>query len=206
MVNNKGLVEYARSKIGTNYVYGMKMSVMTLEKYYSLKKDYGSAVWDSDIKKVGTVCCDCSGLISAYTGKVRSSGNYKNSAFQTHLISTISSAPLGVLVWMSGHIGIYSGMKNGVPYYIAEDGSAYGCREVPLSYNKFTHWFECVDIEYVEEDIEMVDKTNILYNNNIVEVDRIFKDNTNYVKLRDLEKFGLKVGYDSDKNLPIVTN
>ena len=43
------LVKFFQSKIGTNYVYGMRGSVMTKEKYYELKKQYGSMVWDSDI-------------------------------------------------------------------------------------------------------------------------------------------------------------
>lgn len=63
-LTNKGLVQFIKSKIGTPYVYGMKGAVMTAEKYNMLKKTYGSAVWDSDKKKIGKVCCDCSGLIS----------------------------------------------------------------------------------------------------------------------------------------------
>ena len=39
------LVKFFQSKIGTNYVYGMRGSVMTKEKYYELKKQYGSMVW-----------------------------------------------------------------------------------------------------------------------------------------------------------------
>ena len=58
------LVAFARSKIGTPYVYGMKGTVMTLANYNYLKNQYGKMVWDSDVKKVGQVCVDCSGLIS----------------------------------------------------------------------------------------------------------------------------------------------
>lgn len=49
-----------------------------------------------------------------------------------------------------------------------------------------------------------VDTTKVLFNGIEVEVERVFKDDTNYIKLRDLEKFGLKIGYDADKKLPIV--
>jgi len=203
---NIGLVEYARSKIGTPYVYGMKMESLTLEKYYYLKKLYGSMVWDSDIKKVGKVCCDCSGLISAYTGFIRNSIGYKNAATTVNSISTIAKAPLGALVWFHGHIGVYSGTKNGVPYYIAEDGSAYGCREVPLSYNKWTHWFECADIKYIVEDAEMVDTTKIKIDGKIYTANRIFKENRNYIELQSLMQAGFKVDYDGSAKIPVLTS
>lgn len=152
---NVGLLEYARSKISTPYIYGAKMEVLTEDKFKYLQKVYGkSLVWDSDAGKIGKVCCDCSGLISSYTGILRSSAGYKTSAKLIHPISTISEAPIGSLVWLNGHIGIYSGILHDIPYYVAEDGSAYGCREVPLSCNKFTNWFLCNDIEYLEDEQE----------------------------------------------------
>lgn len=54
---------------------------------------------------------------------------------------------------------------------------------------------------------EVVTKTNVLLNGAVVEVERILKDGTNYIRLRDFdEKLGLcKVGYDSKKNMPIIT-
>ena len=203
---NIGLVDYCRSKIGTPYVYGAKMELLTLEKYNYLKKLYGSMVWDSDINKVGKVCCDCSGLISAYTGKIRNSTGYKNAAKAVNPISTIAIAPPGVLVWFQGHIGIYSGTKNSVPYYIAEDGSAYGCREVPLSYNKWTHWLECTDIEYIGEDLDVVDTTKIKIDGKTYTVNRIFKENRNYVELQSFTQAGFKIDYDSTAKIPVITS
>ena len=147
-MNNIELIKFAESKLGVPYVYGMKGEVMTLAKYNSLKKTYGSLVWDSDKKKVNWVCVDCSGLISWATGKLRGSSQYKQMAKKVHPISTIDSAPLGVAVWRQGHIGIYTG--NGE--YIAADGSAHGVRRNKLAKTNFTHWFEICDIEYVEED------------------------------------------------------
>lgn len=149
---NIELVKYARSKIGVPYVYGMKMQVMTKSMYDTLKSMYGSMVWNSDVNKVGKVCCDCSGLISSFTGIVRNSANYYSTAIKREPISTIDKAPIGALVWMQGHIGVYSGKKaDGKHYYIAEDGSAYGCREVTLNNNKWTHWLICPDIKYIDE-------------------------------------------------------
>ncbi|MCL2352610.1 MAG: hypothetical protein FWC55_08785 [Firmicutes bacterium] len=145
-----GLVEYAKSKLGTAYVYGCKMEVLTRAKYDWLKKTYGSLVWDSDAAKIGKVCCDCSGLISAYTGVMRSSAQYRQAAAAVYPISAAADAPAGALVWKSGHIGVYAGLENGVPMYIAEDGSAYGCRKAKLP-SSFTDWFLCADIGYPAE-------------------------------------------------------
>lgn len=158
-MTNYELVEFAKSKIGTPYVYGMKGSVMTLAKYNQLKQMYGDLVWNSDRNKVGKVCCDCSGLISWATGIMRGSSQYKNVATKIYPISTIKTAPIGALVWKQGHIGIYIGLENGVPYYIAEDGSAYGCRKNKISNSSFTHWFLCTDVIYIsKEEINKEDK------------------------------------------------
>lgn len=188
-LTNKGLIQFIKSKIGTPYVYGMKGAVMTTEKYNMLKKAYGSAVWDSDKKKIGKVCCDCSGLISWYTGIQRGSSQYKAMAKQVHPISTIKSAPIGAAVWQQGHIGVYIG--NGE--YIAEDGSAYGCRKNQLSKARFTHWFLISDIKYIEEDDEMVETSKIKINGQYYTISRILKDGNNYIKIRDLEKAGFKI-------------
>jgi len=146
----QGLVDYVKSKLGLPYVYGTKMEPLTKEKYDWLKKTYGSNVWDSDAQKIGKVCCDCSGLISAYTGIQRSSQNFRDTAKQRNPISTVATAPVGALVWKQGHIGVYIGMENGVPMYIAEDGSAYGCRKAKLP-GVFTHWFLTPDIDYTAQ-------------------------------------------------------
>lgn len=148
------LVTFARSKINTPYVYGMKGEVMSKAKYDWLKKTYGDLVWDSDSKKIGKVCVDCSGLISWASGVMLGSTQWMNKANVKKPISTISEAPVGALVWMQGHIGIYVGKKNNIPYQIAADGSAYGVREVPLSYNKFTHWLLVESVFTYQNDEE----------------------------------------------------
>ena len=66
-------------------------------------------------------------------------------------------------------------------------------------------------VKYIEntekEDDEMVDKTKVLVNGYPVEVERILKDGTNYIRLRDIdEKLGLcKVGYDEKQKLPTIS-
>jgi len=69
---------------------------------------------------------DYSGLISWGTGVVLGSALLFDSAIKKALISTIKQAPVSTLVWMKEHVGIYTGEKNGVPYYIAADGSLMG--------------------------------------------------------------------------------
>ena len=211
-LTNIGLVEFARGKIGTPYVYGCKQIrgkevPLSLSQYKLLKATYGvGCVWESDISKVGKICCDCSGLISWYTGKMYGSWQYKEKAAEVHTIDTIKNAPVGVAVWMKGHIGIYSGIKDGEPYYIAEDGSAYGCREVPLSKNKFTHWFKISDICYEEdkeeEVSEVVEKTKINVNGKEYEVSRILKDGKNFICLADMKQAGFDVGYNEKTKVP----
>lgn len=178
------LVAFAKSKLGVPYVYGMKGEVMTLAKYNQLKSMYGALVWDSDKNKVGKVCCDCSGLISWATGIIRNSQGYHDTALEVQPISTISEAPIGAAVWQKGHIGIYIG--NGE--YIAEDGSAYGCRKNKLSKAGFTHWLRLKDIDYtVKEEVdEVVEQAKLIVNGKEYTVERILKDGTNYIKIRDI--------------------
>lgn len=59
----------------------------------------------------------------------------------------------------------------------------------------------------IKGDDEVVDTTKIIINGKVVEVERILKNNTNYIKLRDFDdKLNLcKVGYDSAKQLPVIT-
>ena len=198
------LVAFARSKIGTPYVYGMKGAVMTLANYNYLKGQYGKMVWDSDVKKVGQVCVDCSGMISWACGVVLGSAQWFERANVKRPISSIKDAPLGALVWQKGHIGVYSGMRNGVPYYIAADGSAYGVREVPVSRNRFTHWLLVEDVfSYEMEAEEVVEKDTIIINGKEYEVNMIRKDGVTYIKTRDLAQAeGIEVG--SKGRTPVI--
>ena len=192
MLTNIGLVAFVKSKLGTPYVYGMKGAVLTAEKYLELKKLYKDLVWDSDKNKIGKICCDCSGLISWYTGQERSSTQYKLKAKEIHSISCINTAPIGVAVWQQGHIGIYIGDGK----YIAADGSAYGVRINEIKNSKFTHWFKICDIEYI--DSPLVEQSKIKINGKYYTVSRILVNGTNYIKIRDLEQAGIKISNEND--------
>lgn len=170
---------------------------MTQSDYDRLKKAYGDYVWDSDRNKIGQVCVDCSGLISWATGIIRNSDGYHDTAVEVHPISTISKAPVGAAVWQDKHIGIYTG--NGT--YIAADGSAYGVRRNSLSKAAFTHWLILKDITYLEEqeDDEVVEKSKIIVEGQEVAVNRILKEDTNYIKAMDFsDAMGLEIGHQGN--------
>lgn len=205
-MTGKELVAFCRSKIGTPYVYGMKGKVMTEANFQYLYNTYGSRyVPYSDHAKVGKVCVDCSGLISWACGVVLGSGQWMNRANVKQPIASLKQAPIGALVWMDGHIGVYSGMKNGVHHYIAADGSKYGVREVPISQNRFTHWLLVESVfDYEMEEEEMVEKDTIIVDGKKHEVNMIRKDGVTYVKTRDIaDLVGYQVG--SQGKVPVLT-
>ena len=203
-MTGKELVAFCRSKIGTPYVYGMKGKIMTEQNYKFLKNTYGKMVWLSDRDKIGKVCVDCSGLISWACGVTLGSGQWKARATKINPISTIEKAPIGALVWMQGHIGVYTGMKNGYPYYIAADGSAYGVREVPLRCNKFTHWLLVEDVfKYEMGDDEVVEKDKVEVFGKVVTMKLIRKDGRVYPDIREFcEAVGLEI--DNKGRMPVV--
>ncbi len=199
-LTNVGLVEHAKATLGTNYVFGMKNTIMTQANYTYLFNQYGSEyVWVSDADKIGTICVDCSGLISSYTGKTKNSTSYKNES-TAYTIDTIDKAPIGSAVWRSGHIGIYIGDGE----IIEARGSAFGTVQTKVSERDFTHWFKLVDIEY-EEEYEVED-TTILIDGKEYELEAVMIENYTFVKFRDLEKVsGFSVGWDNDLKLASLT-
>lgn len=203
-MTGKELVAFCRSKIGTPYVYGMKGKVMTEQNYKFLKNTYGKMVWLSDRDKIGKVCVDCSGLISWACGVTLGSGQWKARATKINPISTIEKAPIGALVWMQGHTGVYTGMKDGHPYYVAADGSAYGVREVPLRCNKFTHWLLVEDVfQYEMRDDEVVEKDKVEVFGKVVTMKLIRKDGRVYPDIREFcEAVGLEI--DNKGRMPVV--
>ena len=205
-MTGKELVAFCRSKLGTAYVYGMKGKVLTEANYQYLHRLYGPRyVPYTDHKKVGQVCVDCSGLISWACNRSLNSAGWKSAASEIHPIGSLGDAPIGALVWMPGHIGVYTGKKNGVCHYIAADGSAYGVREVPISQNKFSHWLLVRDVfDYEEDDDEMVEKETIIVDGKKHQVDMIRKDGMTYIKSRNIaDLVGYKIG--NQGKIPVFT-
>ena len=144
----KGLLEHCKNARNWKYVYGAKGTVLTRAQIQRLKNMYGSLVWNSDLNKAGSICCDCSGLISSYTGIVRSSSNYKSTATSIATIAQLKSnwkAYVGWGIWMNGHIGVVSDTEG---YYYAMDGSARNWVHYPISKNNWQYVIKLKDIDY----------------------------------------------------------
>ncbi len=189
-LTNIGLVAFVKTKLGTPYVYGAKGKVLTQANFNYLQNTYRQYVPNSDESKVGKICVDCSGLISWYTGKIKSSAAFAAES-KRQPINTISLAPIGAAVWRQGHIGVYIG--NGE--IIEARGSQFGTVRTKVGQRDFTHWFLLKDIEYVEEDVEMVEKGKIIVDGEEQVVEMIRKDGITYIKTRDIANvLGLKVG------------
>lgn len=149
----EGLLEHCRQALKNNvqYVYGAKMEVLTYNQIKALQNTYGkSYVWDSDLNKAGKICCDCSGLISSYTGIVRSSSGYASTAVDTATISQLKGnwkKYVGWGIWLNGHIGVVSDTEG---YYYAMDGSSRNMVHYPISKNNWTKVIKLKDISYGE--------------------------------------------------------
>jgi cell wall-associated NlpC family hydrolase len=156
-LTGKGLVDFATSKLGVPYVYGAKGAdgKFTQEKFDFLSRNYKSMftlLYKAKAKKfIGKVCCDCSGLISWYTGKVLGSAQLYSTASKRGLIKDVNKAPIGAVLWKEGHVGIFVG--NG--YCIEEKGIDYGCVKSKISNTHFTHWltFDYMDYEDIKEPV-----------------------------------------------------
>lgn len=93
------------------------------------------------------------------------------------------------------HIGIYAG--NG--YWMHCNYSRNGVT-IEIT-NLFKHYRRFKGVSFQtqnQKEDEVVTKTKMKVNGKMVEVDRILKDNQNYVKLDDLRRMGLKVMYDAN--------
>lgn len=114
-LTGQGLASYAEGKKGTPYFYGSKMKVLTEDFMKSMHAAYPSVVTVAYMalartkKQVGKVNVDCSGLISAYTLHVLGSAQLYSQAYARLPISTWKQWAVGVVLWRSGHVGVYLG-------------------------------------------------------------------------------------------------
>ena len=115
------LVAFARGKIGTPYVYGMKGKVLTQKTYDRLRILFRPLVWESDAAKIGQVCVDCSGLISWGTGILRNSQGYHDTADAVFPIATIGPG---------AHLGRRSGARD-ISAFTSAAGNASRRTAVP---------------------------------------------------------------------------
>lgn len=154
-----GLIAHCKNAVEkkVQYVYGAKMQVLTLAQIKALRKQYGAAVWQSDDAKAGKMCCDCSGLISSYTGIERSSAEYKRTALQTASIAQLKAdwgKYVGWGIWLNGHIGVVSDTPG---YYYAMDGSGRNAVHYPLNKQPWICVIKLKDIRYESEGLSVGD-------------------------------------------------
>jgi cell wall-associated NlpC family hydrolase len=157
---NTGLVEYAKAQLGKPYWYGTFGNTATKSLLASKTKQYPGHYQNSRMKKynsqIGERVHDCVGLIKGYlwsdtptsTPKYNSSQDVSANGMLGKCkiqgkISTIPEIP-GVLVFMSGHVGVYIG--NG--YVIEAKGFEYGVVKTALKGRGWTHWGKCPFIIY----------------------------------------------------------
>lgn len=211
-----GLIEWCKTSVANNtqYIYGAKMEVLTYAQILTLQNTYGkSYVWDSDLSKAGKLCCDCSGLISSYAGITRGSSNYNSTAVDSATLTQVKanwSKYIGWAFWMQGHIGVVSDVEG---YYYAMDGSARNMVHYPISKQSWTKAIKLCDIDYTvtemkdtEVDDEVVESAKININGTEYTINRILKDNKNYICLADLANKGFDVGYNSSTKTPTLDN
>lgn len=214
-----GLLSHCKKAVvnKVQYVYGAKMQVMSYAQIKALQNTYGkNYVWNEDLKNAGKLCCDCSGLISSYTGITRGSSQYKATATASVSIATLTknwSKYVGWGLWMNGHIGVVSDTEG---YYYAMDGSARDMVHYPMSKQKWALCIKLCDIDYTKpytkpqnttikkEDDEVIETGTISVNGKDIKIDKIVKDGNTFIKVRGLENAGFKVGFDSgSKNITL---
>lgn len=155
MKNYKDLIEYVESKVGTHYLYGYKMAIVTAQKNSTLAKQYPST-WTANYLRtangwIGQYAVDCSGLISSFTGILRGSYNYEETAVEkvSYKKGMDLSNYIGWAAWRPGHIGVIVGYND----IIEARGQAYGTVKTKASERNFTHILKLKDIDYTNNSI-----------------------------------------------------
>lgn len=148
-----GLIEFCKSKIGTPYVYGAKGEILTAARLAQLKREnpgmFTTTYTNKARKYLGQHCTDCSGLISWYTGVIRGSYNYYDTADERVAIGALDESMTGWALWKPGHIGVYIG--NG--HCIEAKGIDYGTVKSKVSSTAWQKVLKLCDIDY---DVEPV--------------------------------------------------
>lgn len=165
---NLSLVGHAISRLGTGYVYGTYGHILTESLLSAKLKQYPLKIlpYLSFIRAnwLGKPVQDCVGLIKGHywtndDGKivykldglpdVSANGLY-NAATERGPITTLPEIK-GLIVWKSGHVGVYVG--NGE--VIEAHGTKHGVIKTRLNKivndTKWTNWCKCPYIDYVTE-------------------------------------------------------
>lgn len=157
MKTNTGLVTYCRAQLGKPYWWGTFGQTATALLWDEKRKQYPGYYKDTDFAyQIGKRVHDCVGLIKGYLwSETPTSPPTYNAAQDVNVegmkarctgrgsISTIPDIP-GVLVFMSGHVGVYIGNGN----VIEARGHKYGVVLTKLSERPWKEWGKCPWITY----------------------------------------------------------
>lgn len=159
MKNGNGLVEYAKTHLGTPYFYGAKIpdGALTERKMSTMHAMYPRVVTVNYMAKarrkgqVGKVNVDCSGLIAGYRQLNIGSYQLYQTAYTRMPIAQIDNFALGTVLWKSGHVGVYIGKVNGVPMCIEAKGINYGTVLTKVSSTKWVYGLTFKEMTYSYE-------------------------------------------------------
>ena len=157
---SQGLVEYARAQLGKPYWYGTFGNTATQSLLTAKTKQYPAHYQYARMTKyksqLGERVHDCVGLIKGYLWSENPWSEPKYSSAQDvsangmlskcrerGSISTMPDIP-GILVFMSGHVGVYAGGGK----VIEARGFHYGVVETDLKKRGWTSWGKCPWIAY----------------------------------------------------------
>lgn len=156
MKTGAGLVDYARGRLGTPYFYGAKIpeGALTENKMSTMHRLYPKVVTTAYMTKarsrgqVGKVNVDCSGLIAGYRQLNIGSAQLYQTAYTRMPIANINDFAPGVVLWKSGHVGVYIGKVNGVPMCIEAKGINYGTVMTKVAATKWVYGLTFKEIDY----------------------------------------------------------
>jgi hypothetical protein len=156
MKTGKGLLDFAKGRLGTPYFYGAKIpeGSLTENKMATMHRMYPGTVTDNYVAfarsrgQVGKINVDCSGLIAGYRQINKGSAQLYSTAKRRMPISQIKNFAPGTVLWKSGHVGVYIGMENGVPMCIEAKGINYGTIKSKVSATKWVYGLTFDDMSY----------------------------------------------------------
>ena len=205
-LTGKKLAEYCLKvyEQGWVYWYGTYGQKCSESLYNSKKKQYAehytssrTSAYMKDIAD-GKRCSDCVGLIKSYFwsgGDINTIPKYGtnhcpdvsangmlNQCSQTGDISTIPDEP-GLVVWRSGHIGVYVG--NG--YTVELKGFDYDCQKNKLSSGSWTKWGRLPS--------SMITYTSEPVSSPIDEGDRFLQNGSKGEDVKQLQTNLIRLGY-----------
>lgn len=154
----KGLVEYAKAQLGLPYWYGTFGNTADEHLYKYKKKQYPQYYrsWNDFPSQYGKRVHDCVGLVKGYlwsdsavsapkynVNQDVSADGMRYKCKEKGSIETMPDIP-GVLVFSSGHVGVYIGGG----YVIEARGHEYGVVKTKLKNRPWKWWGKCPYIDY----------------------------------------------------------